>query len=137
MPIMPDDANIRRIPINQLHQEEGARELTESPEMEPYLNFAMALMQGNDPEPELEAIRQLHLEERYVWRVASALKWAFADLDDLSVSADKDTLTPEDFARVRDLLKLRPIQFCLFLKALVGTEEMLRMMVEAIKVAKS
>jgi len=72
----------------------------------------------------------------YVWRVASALKWAFADLDDLSVSADKDTLTPEDFAKVQDLLKLRPIQFCLFLKALVGTEEMLRMMVEAIKVAK-
>jgi len=68
--------------------------------------------------------------------VASALGWAFADLDSLSVSADKDTLTPEDFARVRDLLKLRPMQMALFLKALVGTEEMLKMMVEAIKVAK-
>jgi len=133
---MPDDNNIKWMPIKDLHQEEGAKELTESPEMEPYLNFAAALMQGHDPEPELEAIRQLPLEERYVWRVASALKWAFADLDDLSVSADKDTLTPEDFAKVQDLLKLRPIQFCLFLKALVGTEEMLRMMVEAIKVAK-
>jgi hypothetical protein len=52
------------------------------------------------------------------------------------VSADRDTLTPEDFAKVMDLLKLRPMQMALFLKALVGTEEMLRMMVEAIKVAK-
>jgi hypothetical protein len=31
---------------------------------------------------------------------------------------------------------LRPIQFCMFLKALVGTGEMVRMMVEAVKVAK-
>jgi hypothetical protein len=68
--------------------------------------------------------------------VLSALKWAFADLDDLSVSADKDTLTPEDLAKVKDLLKLRPIQFCLFLKTLVGREEMLKMMIEAIGVAK-
>jgi hypothetical protein len=93
-------------------------------------------MQGNDPEPELEALRQLPLEERYVWRVASALKWAFADLDDLSVSADKETLTPEDLAKVVDLLKLRPMQMALFLKALVGTEEMLRMMVQAVGVAR-
>ena len=35
-----------------------------------------------------------------------------------------------------DLLKLRPMQFCIFLKALVGVEEMQRMMVEAIGVAK-
>jgi hypothetical protein len=104
--------------------------------MEPYLNFAAALMQGHDPEPELEAIRQLPVEKRYVWRVASALKWGFADFDNLTVEADKLTLTPEDFDRVMDLLKLRPIQFCMFLKALVGTEEMLRMMVEAINVTK-
>jgi len=45
-------------------------------------------------------------------------------------------LTPEDFARVMELLKLRPMQFCFFLKALVGAEEMQRMMVQAIKVAK-
>jgi ribosomal protein L30/L7E len=69
--------------------------------------------------------------------VALALRWAFADLDELSVSADKDTLTPEDLAKVVDLLRLRHIQFCLFLEALVGTGEMLRMMVEAIKVAKN
>jgi hypothetical protein len=133
---MPDDDNIKWMPIKDLHQEDGAHELASSPNMEPYLNFAAAVIQGHDPEPELEAIRQVPLEERYVWRVASALKWGFADLDDLSVEADKLTLTPEDLARVTDLLKLRPMQMALFLKALLGTEEMLRMMVEAIKVAK-
>jgi len=52
----------------------------------------------------------------------------------MSLSADRDTTG--DFARVMDLLTLRPIQFCLFLKALVGKEEMLKMMVQAVGVAK-
>jgi hypothetical protein len=133
---MPNDDNIKYVPINQLHQEEGAHELATSPDMEPYLNFAVALMQGRDPAPELETIHQLPLEKRYVWRVASALKWGFADFDNLTVEADKLTLTPEDLARVMDLLKIRPIQFCLFLKTLLGREEMLKMMVQAVGVAK-
>jgi len=130
------DNPIKRMPIKDVHQEEGAHELASSPSMTAYLNFAKAVMKGADPTPELDELRQLPLEERYIWRVASALKWAFADCDDLSVEADKDTLTPEDLGRVMDLLKLRPLQMALFLKALVGTEEMLRMMVQAIKVAK-
>ena len=54
----------------------------------------------------------------------------------MNVDADSRTLTQEDFAKVMDLLKLRPIQFCIFLKTLVGAEEMQRMMVEAIGVAR-
>jgi hypothetical protein len=104
--------------------------------MEPYLEFIKAVMQNHDPSPQLEAIRHVPLENRYVWRVASALKWGFADFDSVNVDADKRTLTPEDFAKVMDLLKLRPIQFCIFLKTLVGAEEMQRMMVEAIGMAK-
>src|ERR1017187_7523719 len=134
-PIMPDDP-IKQFRISDLRQEEGAHELATSPEMEPYIQFAIALMQGAEPMPELEAIRQLPLEKRYVWRVASALKWGFADFDDLSVEADRLTLSQEDFAKVMDLLKLRPIQFCILLKTLVGAEEMQRMMVEAIRVAR-
>jgi hypothetical protein len=45
-------------------------------------------------------------------------------------------LSPKAFAKVMALLKLRPMQFCIFLKTLVGAEEMQRMMVEAIKVAR-
>ena len=133
---MADEDNIKRIPINELRQEEGAHEMATSPDMEPYLEFIKAVIQDHDPAPELEAIRLLPLERRYVWRVASALKWGFADFDDLGVEADKRTLAPEDFAKVMDLLKLRPMQLCMFLKALVGNEQMQRMMVQAIGVAK-
>ena len=39
-------------------------------------------------------------------------------------------------AKVMDLLKFWPIQLAIVLKALVGAEEMQRMMIEAIGVAK-
>jgi hypothetical protein len=133
---MPEDDSVERIPINQLRQEDGAHELATSPEMEPYLRLIMAQMQGGDTTAEMEALRQLPLEKRYVWRVASALKWAFADLETESVSADKETLTLADFGKVMDLLKLRPVQFCLFLKALVGADEMQRLMIQAIGMTK-
>jgi hypothetical protein len=134
--IMADENDIKRIPINELRQEDGAHELATSPDMELYLDFAMAVMQDADLTAELEAIRLLPLEKRYVWRVASALKWGLADCESLSVEADRQTLTPEDFAKVMDLLKFRPMQLALVLKTLVGAEEMQRMMIEAIGVAK-
>ena len=134
---MADDTPIRRIPIKDLLCEEGSDELASSPDMKPYLNFAEAMIKDHDPAPELEAIRQLPVEKRYVWRVVSALKWAFADYDSLSVEADRRTLTPDDFAKITDLLKFRPVQFCLFLKALVGVEEMQGLMVEAIEAASA
>src|SRR5580765_4269135 len=112
---MADD-EIHRIPINQLRQEDGAHELATSPDMEPYLEYIKAVIQDHDPAPELEAIRQLPLERRYIWRVASALKWGLADCESLSVEADKQTLVPEDFAKVMELLKFRPMQLALVLK---------------------
>ena len=104
--------------------------------MKPYLNFAMAVMHNANPTAELETIRQLPLEKRYVWRVASVLEWGFADVDDLSVTADRQTLTAEDFAKVMELLAFRPVQFCIFLKALIGEEDMARTMFQAIGMAK-
>jgi|ERR1035441_5556615 hypothetical protein len=130
------DETPKEMPIKDLRQEDGASELASSPDMEPYLEYIMAAMQGADVQPQLEALSKLALEKRYVWRVASALKWGFADFDDVTVAADRDTLNPEDFAKVIDLLKFRPIQFCMFLKTLVGAEEMKRMMVQGILLAE-
>ena len=130
------DDDIRQIPIKDLKSEEGAHELATSPEMAPYIRFAKAVMQDHDPAAEQDAIQNLPLEKRYVWRIASALKWGFADFDDLSVEVDRQTLTAEDFEKVLELLRFRPIQFCLFLKALVGAEEMERVMVGAIETSK-
>jgi hypothetical protein len=132
---MADD-DIERIPTKDIRQEEGARELATSPDMKLYLEFINAVMQDYDPSPELDAIRRLPLERRYIWRIGSALKWGLADCDDLSVEADKRTLTPEDFAKIMELLKFRPMQLAIVLKFLVGEEEMVRMMVQAIGVAK-
>jgi hypothetical protein len=131
-----DNDEIHQIPTNQLRQEDGAHELATSPDMKPYLDFIKAVIQDHDPTPELEEIRRLPLEKRYVWRVASALKWGLADCESMSVEVDKRTLTPDDFAKVMDLLKFRPMQLAIVLKALVGAEEMQRMMIEAIGVAK-
>lgn len=130
------DENIKKIPIKDVRQEEGASELASSPDMEPYLEYIIASMQGADVQPHMETLSKLPLEKRYVWRVASAMKWGFADFDSEPVAADRDTLTPEDFAKVMELLKFRPIQFCMFLKALVGADEMKRMMVKAILLAQ-
>lgn len=132
---MADD-KYKLVELKDLKVEDGAHELASSPDMQPYIRLIEAQMLGGDPAPALEAIRQLPLEKRYIWRVASALKWAFADCEDWNVAADKKTLKPEDLAKVMDLLKLRPAQFCIFLKALVGAEEMQRRMVQAIGMAK-
>jgi hypothetical protein len=124
------------VELSSLRVEDGAHELASSPEMLPYMKLAEAVVMGSDPTAAMEAIRQLPLEKRYVWRVVSAMKWALADFDGLGISADRQTLGSDDLAKVMDLLKLRPIQFCMFLAALVGAEQMERTLLQAISVAK-
>jgi hypothetical protein len=131
-----DPNEIKYVPIKDLKAEEGAEDLLDSPLMRPYLEAAMALLQNKDTSTAIAEIAALPLEKRYVWRVVSALKWGFADFDSGSVAMDRETLSPEDRKRVAESLKHRPMQFCLFLKALLGPEEMQRLMVQAIKVAK-
>lgn len=131
-----DEDDIRWIPPDQLKSEEPAENLLDSPEMEPYLSLAMAEMRGADMEAELQALRALPLEKRYIWRVASALKWAFADFDTANVRADRDTLSAEDLEKILRLIEHRPLQFCLFLRTLVGPLAMGQMMVQAIKTAR-
>ena len=88
-------------------------------------------MLGGDLGPSLQETSELPIEKRYVWRLASALKWGFADFEDWNVMEDRKTLKQEDATKVMQLLRFRPIQFCMFLKALVGTEQMEPMMSQA------
>lgn len=92
-----DEDDIKWIRPDRLKSEEPVGDLLNSPEMEPYMNLAMAEIKGDSMETELEALRELPLEKRYVWRIASALKWAFADFDTANVKADKETLSHQDF----------------------------------------
>ena len=126
-----DDRKDRKpepIPIKDLISEDGAHELATSETMQPYLRLLKAGLQNKDTTPHVEEIAQLPLEKRYIWRIASALKWGFADFDNVYVGVDRETLSEEDLDQVMELLRSRPIQFCLFLKALVGGEAMERMM---------
>ena len=130
------DPEYRIVEASSLKMEDGAKELLSAPEMQPYSRYIEAAMFGGDVDPSVREIAALPLEKRYVWRVASALKWGFADFEDWNVAVDRKTLQPEDFDKLMKLLRFRPIQLCLFLKALVGTEEMERLMNHAISVGK-
>jgi hypothetical protein len=130
------DQKFKVVQAASITMEDGAKELMSAPEMQPYLRFIEAAMLEGDVDPSMREIAELPLEKRYVWRVASALKWGFADFDDWSVVADRKTLEPRDSAKLMRLLRFRPIQFCMFLKALVGSEEMERLMNEGIAAAK-
>jgi thioesterase domain-containing protein len=130
------DERIRSVPVNDLNVESGAQELVRSERMKPYLALLKAQMGGQDTEPYLDALAALPLEERYVWRVISALKWAFCDLDTDSATADLHTLSEEDLKKVVEPLTLRAIQFCLFVNALLGEDATGRIMQQAVRCAR-
>jgi len=90
-----------------------------------------------DVRPAIEEITALPLEKRYTWRVASALKWAFADFEGLSVVADRRTLCQEDLDKLVDLLRVRPIQFCMFLAALFGEARMEKLISSSVEQVKT
>jgi len=58
------------------------------------------------------------------------------DLETMNVEADRRTLSREDQQRVRELLQHRPLQFCLFLSALLGEKQMEALMISAIRQAR-
>jgi hypothetical protein len=130
------DGKISSLPISEIHSEDGAQELVRSERMKPYLALLKAQIGGQDTEPFLAALAALPLEERYVWRVISALKWAFCDLETENAIADFRTLSEEDRVRVAEPLTLRATQFCLFVNALIGEDATERIMQHAVRCAK-
>jgi len=130
------EERIRNLPISGIQSEEGAQDLVRSERMKPYLALLKAQMSGQDTEPYLAALAALPLEERYVWRVVSALKWAFCDLDTETAMADLHTLSETDLKKVVEPLSLRAIQFCMFFNALLGEEPTERIMQHALRCSK-
>ncbi len=124
------------MPINRIRTDDIAHDLISS-RLE-YVQCITALTQGQPGESELEKIRALPLEKRYTWRVASALRWAFADFESMNISVDLNTLSKEDLKKLVELahIRVRAIQFCGYLKSLIGYEEMEKLMADAIRAAK-
>ena len=128
---------IVRINPQELKYEEGAAELGSSPAMAPYQKVMVAMMRQQDAATALQELSDLPLEKRYTWRVASALKWGFADFDSACISLDFTTLSEEDRTKLRAAFPQdRPFQFCRMLKAVFGEEQMERMVREAVADAK-
>jgi hypothetical protein len=130
------DGKITNLPTNEVKSENGAQDLVRSERMKPYLALLKAQIGGQDTEPFLTALAALPLEERYVWRVISALKWAFCDLETENAIADFRTLSAEDRVKVAEPLTLRATQFCLFVNALIGEDATERIMQHAVRCAK-
>jgi hypothetical protein len=125
------------LPVNEIMSEDTATDLIRSEAMRPYMKLMMkGMVDESAVETELAVIAKLPLEQRYVWRIASAMKWGFADFDDVNVAVDRETLSQEDLRKVAELIRNRPVQLALFLKALLGDEYMEAVMMNAIKTAK-
>jgi hypothetical protein len=122
------------IPIDALRAESGSEELVNSESMKPYMELLIAKMGGRDTSRALAALAALPLEQRYVWRVISALKWGLCDLETENVAADIATLSEQDLKSVAEPLALRAMQFALFVKALVGDTQGREIMLQAISV---
>ena len=124
------------IPISALHQEAGAQDLVHSEKMMLYLELLKAHIGGQNTAPYLAGLAELPLEERYVWRVISALKWTFCDLETENVLADLETLAEDDIKLVSEPLAIRAMQFSLFAKALLGQEAAEQIMLRATRCLK-
>jgi hypothetical protein len=128
---MPNNQT-KMVPLADLRTEPGSDELVHSESMKPYLEVLKAEMSGHDTSPALAALAALPLEQRYVWRVISALKWGLCDLDTASVAADVKTLSEQELKTVAEPLALRAMQFSLFTKALVGEKAAREIMLRAL-----
>jgi len=125
------------IPISSIRVEDGVKELVRSEKMKPYLELLKAQIGGQDTAPFVEALAALPLEDRYSWRVTSALKWAFCDLETENLIADLETLSAADVKKLIEPLQMRTLQFSIFLLTIVGEEVGEQLILHALEGAKA
>ena len=125
------------LPISSIRVEDGSQELVRSEKMKPYLGLLKAQISGQDTAPFVEALSALPLEDRYSWRVTSALKWAFCDLETENLIADLDTLSAADVKKLIEPLQMRTLQFSIFLLTMLGEEAGEHLILQALNGAKA
>ena len=131
------DREPESIPISSIRVEDGANELVRSEKMRSYLELLKAQIGGQDTAPFVEALAALPLEDRYSWRVTSALKWAFCDLETENLIADIETLSGADIKKLIEPLQMRALQFSIFLLTILGEEAGEHLILQALKGAKA
>lgn len=133
---MEKRGDVQLMEVKDISVEDGALEMATSATMEPYLANAEAAITGRGTDKATNAISQLPLERRYVWRIASSLRQAFCDFDKSSVRADLAAMGAEDFDTVVELIDRRVVQFAMLLRTVFGSEQMEQKLLEAIDIAK-
>jgi hypothetical protein len=125
------------IPISSIRVENAAKELVHSEKLKPYLELLKAQIGGQDTAPFLEALAAAPLEDRYAWRVTSALKWAFCDLETKNLIADLETLSVVDVKNLIEPLQMRALQFSIFILTILGDEVGEQLILHALETAKA
>jgi hypothetical protein len=98
-----------RVSIADIKIDPLAEELANSEEARPYLDYFKKAISGDAAgvEAALQTLRELPLEKRYIWRVFSALKWAFADFESESVRLDLLSIPEPKRSEMTKELELR------------------------------
>lgn len=128
--------DVQMVSITDISVEDGAQQMATSPDMEPYLMNAEAVLTGHGTDRATTALSELPLEHRYIFRIVTGLKQAFCDFDKSSVRADLSTMNAEEFDAVVQLIDCRVLQFAMLLRTVFGAEEMQRMLLDAVEIAK-
>ena len=118
-----------------INTQNGTEEHSETPEMDVYSRILKAAARGQNLAPLLEELAQIPLEERYIWRVVSALKSVFEHYENACVWADLQTLGGMDLLRV-ECASRTATPFCRFLVTVCGSQPMEGTMSLAIGEAK-
>lgn len=122
--------------LEQIVRDNSSGELFNLPAMRPYDKYIEALMKNQSEDAALARIAELPLESRYLWRILSALKWAFADFDSVAVMADRDTLPTEDIMAMRAALELQATQFCILLGVIGAAQSLEKQLRSELKMVR-
>jgi hypothetical protein len=128
---------VRLMAVKDISVESGALEMANSLATESYLTNAAAMMTGRGIDEAKKAVSELPLERRYVWRIVSSLRQAFCDFDKASLRLDLATMNADDFDTVMEAIHQRPVQFCMFLRTVLGAVEMEAVVRYAVDIAKN
>jgi hypothetical protein len=109
-----------KVPLKEIESDPLAHELATSQRTQPYLDCLIKAYRNNAVglEAALQVVRDLPLEERYTWRVLSALKWAFADFEDEYVGLDLPHIPEPTRSEMAKELELRLQQLRMLLETL-------------------
>lgn len=122
------------LPLSNLKPNPEGASLPDTPQMEIYDRIIKAAMQGYSPEfsAALRSLDALPFEQRYVWRVISALGVAFGDFDSACIRLDLDSLPGAQVDRMTEEMETRAVQFCILMREFFGEQWMRNIMAAAI-----